>query len=101
MNWLLNLFRPNARAIQCPRCQSQGAEHRGPIVLLYDNGARKKVGDMCGCPHCGLAFFTQDGGVYLFAHRKSSMNLHPMTVTPDRLQQREETPSRDTDIRWR
>ena len=103
MNWLTRLLSPPGRAIQCPRCQSVGCEHRGPIVIPYDNGSQKEVGELYGCVHCGLAWFTQDGAVKLFGHLKGTLALHPMQMTPERLQtrDRDETPTRDGDLKWR
>jgi hypothetical protein len=101
VNWLLSLFRGMGRGITCPRCQMLGAEDRGPIKIVYDSGVKKKVGDLLGCPHCGLAFFTQDGAVRVFGHRKGSMDQHPLNITPERLQQRENEPARDADLPWR
>jgi len=90
-----------AKVIPCPRCQALGAEYRGPLVLPYDDGSRKKVGELYGCPHCGLAWFTQDGAIRLFGHLKATMGLHPSNFVPDKPREREEAPPRDADIPWR
>lgn len=106
MNWLRRLLGLASRkAMPCPRCQAIGSEYRGPLVIPYDDGSRKRVGELYGCPHCGLAWFTQDGALRLFGHLKGTMNLHPQNWSPpaDRVkaEERDDAPVRDADIPWR
>jgi hypothetical protein len=74
------------------------------MVIPYDDGTRKQVGELYGCPHCGLAWFTQDGTVRLFGHLKGTMGLHPSNWAPTverTREEREPPPSRDQDLPWR
>lgn len=106
MNWLRRLLgqpEPQKPAIQCPQCLSIGFEDRGPLRLCYEDGTSKEVGRLYGCPHCGLAFFRQDGAVKKFGHLKARMNQHPAQWAPDTIPsiEKDDAPMRDTDLPWR
>ena len=94
------------KPVPCPRCQMQGAESRGPMVVPFDDGSEKRIGRLYGCPHCGLAWFLQEGSVRLFGHAKASLNQHPAQWTPPAEQVRktekdDDKPLRDSDLPWR
>lgn len=73
---------PFSPPVKCPRCTLVGFEDRGPIVVPRYDGSRDEVGRLYGCPHCGLAFFTQDGDVRKFGYYKAQLDAHPDKFVP-------------------
>jgi len=112
MNWLARLLTGPQHPIVCPRCQTHGAEDRGPVVKPYADGASTVAGRLYGCPHCGLGYFVQDGALRVFGHLKGTFAGHPAAWAPPpealeaaaanaREREREPIPRRDTDQPWR